>query len=212
MLKDLKDQLDKQFKKSLNVKKNPSDSRVKRRESLSESNGTSNKRTQKQQAKQQEHKDPTESQIRRKTETDRKGGDRHNSEDTEDYNKRVALKQFVKESKVLRFKDRMANVRLWKNNSIAYAQRHRMMIENPTLETEPNYTSPVQVTELCQQQESIEKEFKELEKRLNDYRKIEREKGRENAISCDQYKYEQSRKDGKVSNQDERNQKHIEFD
>lgn len=133
------------------------------------------------------------------------------NEESEENKMRIALKQFMKRSKVLRFRDRMSNVRLWKMNSIAYAQKHQDVIENPSLVTLPNYTSPVQVTELCQQQELIEREFKEHERRLNDYRKIEWEKLRENPNIAQHYKYEQNRKEGKMSSVEDMNQKHIEF-
>ena len=36
-----------------------------------------------------------------------------------------ALKNFMKQSKVLRFREKMENVKLWRNNSIAFAYEHK---------------------------------------------------------------------------------------
>ena len=43
----------------------------------------------------------------------------------------------------------MNNVRLWKKNSIIYAERHKQTLENPNTNSEPNYNSDQKVEELC---------------------------------------------------------------
>ena len=43
-----------------------------------------------------------------------------------------ALKNFMKQSKVLRFREKMENVKKWKNNSIAFAAEHKSIMDNPS--------------------------------------------------------------------------------
>ena len=44
---------------------------------------------------------------------------------------RTALKHFMKESKVLRFRDKMTNVKNWCNNQHEYADQNNFQIDNP---------------------------------------------------------------------------------
>jgi hypothetical protein len=78
----------------------------------------------------------------------------------------------MKQSKVLRFREKMENVKLWRNNSIAFATEHQT-VENPTADLE---------AVICDIDfkliDQIEEEFEEHEK------KMER-KARERAMDKD---------------------------
>lgn len=54
-------------------------------------------------------------------------------------NQRTALRHFVKQSKVLRFRDKMHNVRNWCNNSIDFSLEHPELVENPSKDGEVDY-------------------------------------------------------------------------
>lgn len=45
---------------------------------------------------------------------------------------RSALKSFMKKSKVLRYREKMENVKLWRNKSIAFAAEPRSIVDNPS--------------------------------------------------------------------------------
>ena len=48
-----------------------------------------------------------------------------------DQNKRSALKHFMKQSRVLRFREKMQNVKLWRNSAIAFAAENESLLEIP---------------------------------------------------------------------------------
>lgn len=48
-----------------------------------------------------------------------------------DQNKRSALKHFMKQSRVLRFREKMHNVKLWRNSAIAFAAENESLLEIP---------------------------------------------------------------------------------
>jgi hypothetical protein len=58
-------------------------------------------------------------------------GDGNSDITAKDQNKRSALKQFMRKSRVLRFREKMQNVKLWRTNSILFAADNSYMIELP---------------------------------------------------------------------------------
>jgi hypothetical protein len=82
---------------------------------------------------------------------------------------KTALKKFMKQSKVLRFREKMENVKLWRNDSIAFATEHRTIIENPSADL--IITSDIDFKLIDQ----IEEEFEEHEKKME-------QKAREKAL------------------------------
>jgi hypothetical protein len=73
----------------------------------------------------------------------------------------TALKNFMKQSKVLRFREKMENVKLWRNNSIAFAAEHKSIVENPNSDL-GQVISEIDVKLIDQ----IEEEFEEHEKKM----------------------------------------------
>ena len=46
-----------------------------------------------------------------------------------------ALKNFMKQSKVLRFREKMENVKLWRDTSLTFATENRKILEQPESNT-----------------------------------------------------------------------------
>jgi hypothetical protein len=84
-----------------------------------------------------------------------------------------ALKNFMKQSKVLRFREKMENVKVWRNNSIAFASEHMSIMENPKADLVA-ITSDIDFKLIDQ----IEEEFEEHEKKME-------QKARERALDKD---------------------------
>jgi len=70
-----------------------------------------------------------------------------------------ALKNFMKQSKVLRFREKMQNVKLWRNNSIFFAAENGEVLENPQANTKVSEIDHKLI-------EQIEEEFEEHEKKM----------------------------------------------
>ena len=67
---------------------------------------------------------------------------------TKEMKDRLALKSYVKKSKVLRFRDRMHNVRVWKRNCYKFQEKHPEKVDNPPVDDIHNYVSPELLQEL----------------------------------------------------------------
>ena len=66
-----------------------------------------------------------------------KDGDAVSDATAKEQNKRSALKQFMKQSRVLRFREKMQNVKLWRNSAIAFAAENESLLELPPAAVEP---------------------------------------------------------------------------
>ena len=65
----------------------------------------------------------------------------------------------MKQSKVLRFREKMQNVKLWRENSITFAAGDAQVLENPPSNTNISDIDPKII-------EQIEEEFDEHEKKM----------------------------------------------
>jgi hypothetical protein len=72
-----------------------------------------------------------------------------------------ALKKFMIRSKILRHREKMDNVKQWRNNSIACAAEHRSIVENPPEQSNMG-SNEVDFERIGQ----IEDEFDELEQKM----------------------------------------------
>lgn len=78
-----------------------------------------------------------------------------------------ALKNFMKKSKVLRFREKMENVKLWRNNSIAFAAENRSIMEAPSADLVA-MTSDIDFKLIDQIEEEFEEHEKKMEKRARE--------------------------------------------